>query len=364
MSIETLIPFMPTAEALLPFLHEIDHNKYYSNFGPLYHQLKAQLLSYLSQRCNKALDLTLFQSGTHALELALAELNLAPGANVLVPAFTFISSALAIKKAGYNPIFSDVDENTWILTPSMAEKACTQYDIQAVMPVAAFSHPLDVDGYDKFYLDTGIPVIIDAAGALTHHPIGRYSLIVFSLHATKIISCGEGGLVACADHQRIQTLRRLTEFGLTDNLAIQLGTNSKLSEYHAAVGLASLQSITEQCDKLQALKVRYLEQLDRLPTVTYQPNIEQYDTPIFAANFNHVAATYVAEQLKKYQIQSKKWYSPSLHRHPLFENMRCAGALPVTEYLEEHLLCLPFHCYLELEDVDRICQVLAEVGSD
>ena len=212
MNIPLLVPSMPTAQELLPWLEKIDHNRWYTNYGPLNAQFERELARIIP--CAGELALTTVSNCTVGLELALTELGLAPGARVLIPAITFVATGTSVLRAGFVPVLADVDPDTWLMTPDIARRALAQGPLDAVMPVSTFGLAQDVAARDEFSDQTGLPVVIDAAGAMGNQGVGRRTTVVFSLHATKSLGCGEGGVVASRDAGLIGRIRRATNFGI------------------------------------------------------------------------------------------------------------------------------------------------------
>lgn len=237
--IPLLIPDLPSAEQLLPWLQRIDNAKWYTNFGPLVQEFESKLVKLLSPK--KTIYLTTTSSGTTALELALLALNIPKNHDALVPAFTFPATATAIKRVGLNPIFTDIDPHTWLLTPDIARQVLKKISFDVVVPVATFGCPQPTESWDKFSEETGIPVLIDAAAAFGNQTIGQRCIITFSFHATKPFGIGEGGLVIANSAEFIHQVKKLSNFGFESGKISKCGSNAKLSEYHAAVGLAQLE---------------------------------------------------------------------------------------------------------------------------
>jgi dTDP-4-amino-4,6-dideoxygalactose transaminase len=168
---------------------------------------------------------------------------------------------LAIIRAGLTPIFTDICIHQWVLTPEIVLKACEKLVIHAVLPVAAFGRPLEVERWDEFTKQTGIPVIIDAASAFGNQRVGATTSVVFSFHATKPLAIGEGGAVASADPRFIEDIRRRSNFGFDSGSVIKAGTNAKLSEFHAVVGLAALRRWPENVRRRRELAAYYQQTL-------------------------------------------------------------------------------------------------------
>lgn len=358
--IPLLIPDLPKAEDLVPYLKRIDQSHHYTNYGPLNTEFEHRLLAQFKQEVS--LYVTTVANNTLGLMLALEALNLPKGSKVLLPSFTFIASAAAIVRAGLTPVFADIDRTCWLLTPELAQQACEQYEISAVMPVASLAYPHDAKPWDDFVTATEIPVVIDAAGAFGNQMMGEKIHLVFSLHATKALGIGEGGFIISHDANYIQTIRQLSNFGFTKNHyegAMTIGINAKLSEYHAAVGLCNLQQWPHHQQKRAQLLNHYLQRLSFLSkhiNLRYSDNVI---SSIFAVRLqapHNVNA--IAEFLLQQGIETRRWYYPPAHLHPAFKHYPTTNQLPQTLLLAEQLLGLPFHEHLQLSEVDFVVEQL------
>ncbi|WP_295954355.1 aminotransferase class I/II-fold pyridoxal phosphate-dependent enzyme [Rhodoferax sp.] len=247
-SVPLLVPDLPSPQELMPYLQRMHAARHYSNFGPLVCELE-QLLAARFQVATPAASVTTASSATLALELALTALALPPGSKVLVPALTFVATATAVVRAGYVPVLGDVDPDSWLMTPGMAWQMRQHVAFDAVVPVATFGAPQDMAAWSLFEQSTGLPVIVDAAGAFGSQWLhGSQGTLVFSLHATKSLPAGEGGLVVSTNTALVAKVRQMSNFGINlqpgarvpTGVLASIGTNAKMSEYHAAVGLASL----------------------------------------------------------------------------------------------------------------------------
>ncbi len=191
--IALLKPSLATAAELRPWLESMDQEGRYTNFGPLCKRLEAKLADTLAGPAG--IEVTAVSSGTLGLELALAALRLPRGARVLLLSLSFAATATAVLRVGLEPVFGDVDLDTWCLSPTSAYAAAGR--IAAVMPVAVFGCAQDTGAWDAFTEDTALPVLVDAAGAFGNQRVGCTAGAVFSLHTTKALAAGEGGFVAC-----------------------------------------------------------------------------------------------------------------------------------------------------------------------
>ncbi|WP_053068280.1 DegT/DnrJ/EryC1/StrS family aminotransferase [Synechococcus sp. GFB01] len=239
-------PRLPTAERLLPYLREIDATRQYSNFGPLQTRLQRSLADHHGVG---AANLALAASGTAALLALIQAIVGGPSERrplCLCPSYTFVGTAAAIRLARLQPFLLDVDPLSWALNPASLE-TCPELERAAlVLVVAPYGRPPDLDAWQTFTRRTGIPVIVDAAAcfdSIDAAAVVRGSIpVAVSLHATKTFSTGEGGLILAADPQLIDRAARALNFGFRDDRSSSGPCfNGKLSEYHAAVGLAELE---------------------------------------------------------------------------------------------------------------------------
>lgn len=364
MRYSVLVPDLPTKEQLLPWLDKIDSNKWYTNFGPLVQEFESKLARLLSLNTD---FLATVSSGTVALELALLAHDLPKDSYVLAPSFSFPATATSVKRAGLCPIFTDVDPETWTLTPEIAYKVLEKESYSLVMPVAAFGCPLPIEAWDKFNTDTGIPVVIDAAAAFGSQAIGSRCTIAFSFHGTKAFGIGEGGLVVAHSAGFIKKIRQLSNFGFDRGVIIRCGSNAKMSEYHAAVGLAQYErwsGIVRQRQNLLQIYKRLLKKtgikisFQQTPEENYVPAL----LPVLIPCSGYLSK--VIDYLSKHGIQTRRWYNPPLHKQFAFAADKTITSdgkayLTVTEKLSNCLLGLPFHFLLEEKDVMYICEVLS-----
>lgn len=361
--IPLLIPRMPSADKIYPYLRKIDQNRIYTNYGPLNAEFENRLASELGQGLSSS-HLTTVSNCTVGLELAIQALSLPANALVLLPSLTFVATATAIVRAGATPLFSDIDPAGWCLTPDIAERALKNGErFDLVMPVSTFGKQHDVVAWDAFTARTGVPVLIDAAGAFGNQPVGRTTDVVFSFHATKSIGSGEGGLVLSFDEDRIRRIRQLANFGIdaVRGELMGMGTNGKLSEYHAAVGLAALDEWPDIVERRRALHVRYLEGLARAcPAVGLQEKDPDGIYPLLPVLLpESMDALVVGAELREKGIDTRRWYCPPLHAHNVLSHFRTCGDLPVTTSIGHRILGLPFFADISEDDVRTVIDALA-----
>lgn len=357
-------PRLPSALELLPYLQRIDSRRWYTNFGPLHEELLQALISRQAGRERAAVHGCLVASATAGLELALAALDLPAGSRVGVPAFSFPATATAVHRCGHQPVAADVDADTWLLRPqTLAPRQAREAGLAAVMPVAVFGMPQDARGWSAWSAETGLPVIIDAAAAWDAQDTAEGVDAVFSLHATKPLSSGEGGLVLSRNGERIRRLQHMSNFGIGYGRPTVAG-NAKLSEYHAAVGLAHLSLWPAQVRERRLVRDRYRQGLEACEAqgLRWQADTGLAAPSVLCVRLRDARQRDACENaLAAAGVQTRRWYQPLLPRQPMLGTLDCLGPLPEATALSEQLLGLPFFIDLAPEDVDAVVGIMTSV---
>lgn len=349
-------PRLPTADDILPYLRRIDDARWYSNFGPLLTELELRLASRFTDGAVAATVV----NATQALTLALQALDLPAGSLVATPSWTFVATAHAIAQAGLVPWFLDVDHDSQMLDPAQVRDVLARAPgpVSAVLPVAAHGAMPDVEAWLAFRDETGLAVLLDAAAAFDAARDARLPTVV-SLHATKVLGIGEGGFLVTDDAALAFRVRRMTTYGFNGTREAQIaGTNAKLSEYTAAVGLAAL-------DKWPADRLRFFlaAQHTRIglamtPSVVLQPGWgSDWVTSVCVVRLPDGAAQAATETLVAHGVETRRWWGRGCHQDAAFAAYP-RTELPVTERLAQSVIGLPFAIDLVREDVDRVVRAL------
>lgn len=372
--IPLLVPDIPAPNYLLPWLEKIHAARHYSNFGPLVCELESR---FAQQFALPQAHITTVANATLGLELVLQALALEPGARILVPAFTFVATVTAVLRAGHIPVLADVDAHNWLLTPDIARQACLHQQFGAVLPVATFGMPHDMQAWQQFEEETGIPVVIDAAAAYGSQWLqGVSGTLVFSLHATKSLPAIEGGVVVSSRPGLAAKVRQLSNFGINLDVRSSLpsgalattGTNAKMSEYHAAVCLASLQIWEQRSQQRQALHADLMVEMTH---ATEQVLVWQKPgaaggvraPTLLCAQFPDEVARNLAEQsLAAANITTRRWYQPLLSDMAVLKQCCETLEVPNAQQLSCTLLGLPFFMGITQVQRVRIAEALAQSG--
>jgi len=346
-------PLLPRQAELAPYLKSIDERRTYTNFGPLHRRFEARLAEYFGVREDEVL---LLANGTLALQGAV-ETAQSGKAAWLMPSWTFVASAEAVSSAGREIAFGDVDFSTWRLR--LGDATATQ----PTLVVAPFGDAPDLSSIRPRTAES--PVIVDAASCfdasrdLTSADLSN-AMVMVSLHATKLVTTGEGGVLV-GDAQWIHDVKRWSNFGFRGRRNADVrGTNAKLSEYSAAVGLASLDRWSTARSEFSERAIRYRDLLSEL-RVGVQPALNRgHFTSTLIAHFVDVSARNRAhEALAGAGIETRAWWSEGVHRMSTFADCQRREPLVVTDRLASTTLGLPFFVDMTTSEIDLVCDVVA-----
>ncbi len=358
------IPDMPSADDLLPYLRQIDENRWYSNFGPLAQTFEARFTQQM-EKAHKLPDKTLscvgLASGYQALTIGLRLLGVGAGDKVLIPSVTFPACPLAAAPLGAEAVLSDVDPQSWTLTPQIARQVASKMKLAAVMPVCVYGFPLPAAEWDEFSHETGIKVIIDAAAAIETQTYPETCLVAHSLHALKPFGIGEGGLLVARDADLIERARERINFGMKNHVTYQTGENAKMSEYHAAVALAQLtrwEGIKKRRKKIYETYKIFFESLQNVASI--HPLLEKTIASSLMISLKSANALDVFDRLQKQNVAVHRTYLPPLWQHPAFAGLDVTGKTGADD-INHKVLGLPFHAFLSDEEIGKVVQKLREV---
>lgn len=340
------------------------HNKVFTNNGPLVRDLEQRLCSDL-----RVDNCILTSSGTSALTLLIRALDLE--GEVIIPDFTFISTAHALLWAGLRPVFCDIDPRTWTLDVDASAELISERT-SAVIGTHVWGRACDIAGLERLCADNGIHLLFDAAHAFgaTYRgaPIGRFGTAeVFSFHATKVFQTFEGGAITTNDGALADRLRRMRNFGFSDYDRVEmLGTNAKMSEVHAAMGLANLACIESTIERGRLVKERYGQCLGDVPGLTMYPH------PSAERSNHHYVVADVSEAefglsrdalvtvLHHENVFARRYFYPGCHLAEPYRSLYPdAGAgLSHSRRIANRVVLFPGGAGIEDDDVARVCTLV------
>jgi dTDP-4-amino-4,6-dideoxygalactose transaminase len=369
MTVPVFRPALPPAEALLPYLREIDASRYYTNRGPLAERLEARLAALFGLPAHAVRSAS---TGTAAIELALlAHAGPARPARplALLPSFTFAATAHAAERCGYRVHLLDIDPESWALDPARLLGHPLVAQAGAVLPVAPFGRRPNLPGWEGFQAETGVPVVIDAAAAfeaVAADPglVSARLPLCLSFHATKSFSTGEGGAVLWADEAGQDRVVTAGNFGFWGSREAQgPATNAKLSEYHAAVGLAMLDDLPARRAAWAAVHAAWARAARgrALPGRLHLAP-ELASAYVLIETRAAAAAAAAAARLAAGGVETRLWYGRGLAPQPHFAAAP-RDPLPATEDLAPRLLGLPMAHDLAPATVAAVIDLLAQAAA-
>jgi len=357
-----LRPSLVPSESYLRLLQQIDATHLYSNYGPLCTAFESRVISEAYEGVG---SLCTVNNATIGLMLAIHQAR-RPGRYAVMPSFTFAATPLAAQWAGLEPYFVDVDPKTWCLDPIKLQEALDRLgdEVAMVVPYATFGTGMDLEPYAALHR-SGIPVVVDAAASFGTQVEGEWygkgfpGFVVFSFHATKAFGIGEGGAVYGGDEAAIQRLRRAGNFGFgADRASCDQGLNSKISEYTAAIALATWEVYPEKARRRRAIHDTYEAELAALDLsrAGWAPQLVRGTVPFqFMPLLCPVGGwnCEVVERLSARGIECRTYFSPACHQQTQFAG--CPhGGLEVTEDLSRRILSLPLWEEMDLDHVRRV----------
>lgn len=359
-------PKLPSHEAMLSYLREIDANRWYSNFGPLSIRLEERMAEFFGQEEGCVVTVG---NGTAGLTNILRALSLPRGSYCLLPSWTFIATPASVISAGLVPYFVDVDEETWALNPETVRKhlGMLSEKVSSIMVVAPFGAPLDVEAWDRLSEETGVPVVIDAAAGFDAFSTVSYSRprkcpVMISLHATKTLGIGEGGIVLSSDTALISRIREMSNFGFNDSRIITIaGTNGKMSEYHVAVGLAALDQWPQKRASFAQVKAYYVQAIAEAGLLVKAPSLEgEWVSSTLSLRVPDGMADKVIRRLNQLGVESRCWWNQGCHTQPAYM-VYPRAELAVTDKLGNSVFALPFWVDMTYEEVQKAVEMLATI---
>ena len=364
----------------LEYVSECVRTGWVSSAGRFIRDFEEHWAAYCGRRYGVAVS-----NGTVALQLAVACLDLAPGDEIIIPAFTIISCASAVINNNCVPVLVDSDPRTWNMDTTQVKEKITPRT-RAVMPVHIYGNPVDMDALLELADEYGLAIIEDAAEAhCAEYLSGRGTsekqwrrcgsfgtLSCFSFYANKLITTGEGGMVLTDDSELAEKARSLRNLCFSPERRFyheRLGFNFRMTNLQAALGLAQLERIdeivaikhwigeqyTQRLSSIQGLQLQHLEKWARSVYWMYGCVLSE-ETGMNGAEFG--------KRLADLGVETRPFFlgmheQPAFHRHGLFLNEK----YPVAERLARQGLYLPSGLTLTEEQLEHVCRAVHEVLS-
>jgi dTDP-4-amino-4,6-dideoxygalactose transaminase len=346
--------YLPDIEKYKSYIDEIYKSGWLTNQGPLVQKLEARLKEYLGVK-----HIILVSNGTIALDIAYKVLELK--GEVITTPFSFVATTSSLMIGGLKPIFADIDEKSLNLNPNNIEKLITP-NTSAILPVHVFGNACEVEKIEQIAKKHNLKVVYDAAHAFDvkykEKSVLNYGDIsTISFHATKLFHTIEGGAIITNDDELASKIRYFINFGIKNAQEIPyVGTNAKMNEFEAAMGLCVLDDIEEIKEKRKIIIETYRKELKNL--VEFQ---EQNKNA--TENYSYMPVVFKSEDellkvqkaLNEKEIYPRRYFYPSLDTLDYIEpKQECK----MSRDISKRILCLPLFVGLEELEAMKIVDIL------
>lgn len=351
------------------YVQEALESGWISSAGPFIERFEHAFADFVGAR--HAITTT---SGTTALHLALAALDIGPGDEVILPDFTMVACADAVLYTGATPVLVDVDPVTFTIDPERVAAAVSPRT-RAIMPVHIYGHPADMDAVQAIASRGEMAIIEDAAEAhgarYRGHCCGSLGTVgAFSFYANKILTTGEGGMVVTDDDVLAERLRLLKDLAHSPERRFwheEMGFNYRMTNLQAAVGLGQLESVATFLERKRSMAERYASGLRGIPGLRLpatQPDCESvfWMYAVVVEDGFPLDRDGLRLALRHRGIDTRDFFFP-LHSMPLLHGKaRVVGGCPVTEDIARRGLYLPSGLAITDEQIDTVIRAVRDIA--
>lgn len=360
-------PNLGNREKLLERFNDILDRRWFTNNGKYVQEFEQRVADYLDVKhciatCN----------GTAALELAVRALDME--GEVILPSFTFIATAHALSWQGIKPVFCDIAPGSHNIDPDQIEALITP-NTTGIIGVHLWGIPCQIEKLTRIAKKHNLKLIFDAAHAFGNTyknlHIGTFGdAEIFSFHATKFINSFEGGAITTNNDELAEKLRYMINFGFTDFDCVEhAGTNGKMTEICAAMGITSLESMDDFIAHNKRNYLLYKKLLDKIPgikLIDYPPKGQmnyQYIVCEIDENTTGISRDDLILHLHQNNILARRYFHPGCHRMPFYSDS-FRPALIRTEILAESIFTLPTGTAISEMNIKKICNIIRSETSN
>lgn len=355
-------PYLPPLEDYQKLLPELWNSRVLTNAGKYHQQLESALCQELDLNY-----VSLLGNGTLALELSIQSLGLK--GRVITTPYSFVATANSILLKGLEPVFIDIEDGGFNLDPELIQDAFSK-DVSALLPVHVYGLPCDNTAIDQIAKSKCLKVLYDAAHAFGVKQNGESILTwgdasTLSFHATKVFHTFEGGAVVTQSQELKSRIDINCNFGYHDGDVISLGTNAKMNEMQAAMGLVLL----KHAQLIKSLRKKwhelYIEQLKDIPGIKLMniPADLDYNYayfPILITNDSPFSRDKLFDRFTQANIFPRKYFYPLITDFSLYKGYKIISKhkIPNARRVADSVICLPLYPDLSESDVSSICDVI------
>ena len=355
---------LPDLDEYVKELESVWESHWLTNMGEKHLAFQEELRRYLGVE-----QIELLINGHMALELSLQALNLQ--GEVITTPFTFASTTHAIVRNGLMPVFCDINPDDFTMDTEKIEALITDRTC-AILPVHVYGNVCNVEEIGRLAAKYGLKVVYDAAHTFGVRYKGKSTasfgdVSCFSFHATKVFHSIEGGAASFHDMDLGRKISRLKNFGIRDEECVDgIGSNAKMNEFCAAMGICNLRHLDEEIAKRKAVAKRYRSRLSDIPGLRMsaaQADVEPnyaYFPVVFEEDSFGASRNEVHEHLAAHGIHTRKYFYPLTNTFECFHGTFDVSETPVALHVAKRVLTLPLYADLAMEDVDWICDIVLE----
>lgn len=353
-------PFLPDIEEYYEYLKGIWERNWLTNNGPLVNSLELKLKDYLDAK-----HLLYLGNGTIALQIAIKALELK--GEVITTPFSYVATTSSIVWEGCEPVFVDIDKDTFNINPALIEQAITK-KTTAILATHVFGNPCDIEAIQKIADKHKLKVIYDAAHCFGTKYKGKHvfnygDISTASFHATKVYHTIEGGAVVTNDAELLKKMVYMRNFGHeTFETFASVGINGKNSEFHAAMGLVNLKHVQAILQSRKGQAKIYDRELADLRVK------KQKVTPGSEVNNSYYPVVFESEDVlrKSFEALNDNWIYPRRYFYPSLSTLNYVKkySTPVSDDIASRILCLPMYHSLKDEEIAFISRILLRVQNN
>lgn len=354
-------PYLPNIEDYIKHLKCIWQTSYLTNNGPLHQVLEKKLASFLSLS-----DLCIVNNCTSGLLMSLNDIE--TGGEIITTPFSFVATTSSILWSKLKPVFCDIDKDFFFIDTEKIEKLITP-KTKAVLATHVFGNTGNIDNLEYICQKHNIKLIFDAAHCFgvdyKNKSILEYGDIsILSFHATKLYHTIEGGAIYSKNQNDMQKFKCMRNFGIENYEIIEIGINSKMSEFCCAMGLCNLDNIEKITINIKKIYNLYNDALaklyseNKLIKFKINPNLK-WNYSYYPIIFNEeIDLLKCLDALKKHNIMPKRYFYPSLNILKFIDNN---NTMKISEDISRRILCLPFYYGLEENTINLISDKITSI---
>jgi dTDP-4-amino-4,6-dideoxygalactose transaminase len=356
-------PALPPLEEFRQGLEGIWERAWLTNDGPLVRQFRDLLLQFCGVE-----HASLFTNGTLGLQIALQGMGIT--GDVITTPYTFVATTHALFWNRLRPVFVDIEPTYYSIDPDCIEAAITPWT-SAILAVHVYGQPCRLKELQRIARKHGLKLLYDAAHAfgveVAGKPIGRFGdMSMFSFHATKVFHSIEGGMLTFREAEMERRLDYLKNFGFESETEVVMpGTNAKMSELQALMGILLLSRMEEMVEKRRGLTMHYRQRLAGIPGICVPAPPAagvRYNYAYFPVEIEQEAFGMSRDDLyrrfREYNVLTRRYFYPIIPDFPCYRRIFRDADLSVARRVAERILVLPLYSELEIDEVDRICDMV------